>query len=47
MNFLAVMKDQGWGNPTWGIYIKLEGMNGENLLSNNLPKLLVLLDAIS
>ena len=31
LNFSAVMKDQGWGNPTWGIYIRLEGMNGENI----------------
>lgn len=31
MNFSAVMKDQGWGNPTWGIYIRLEGMNGETV----------------
>ena len=31
LNFSAVMKDQGWGNPTWGIYIKLEGMNGETV----------------
>ncbi len=31
LNFSAVMKDQGWGNPTWGIYLRLEGMNGENI----------------
>lgn len=31
LNFSAVMKDQGWGNPTWGIYIRLEGMNGETV----------------
>ncbi len=31
LSFSAVMKDQGWGNPTWGIYIKLEGMNGETV----------------
>lgn len=31
LNFSAVAKDQGWGNPTWGIYIKLEGMNGETV----------------
>jgi len=31
LNFSAVMKDQGWGNPTWGIYIRLEGMNGESV----------------
>ena len=31
LSFSAVMKDQGWGNPTWGIYIRLEGMNGETI----------------
>lgn len=31
LNFSAVLKDQGWGNSTKGIYIRLEGMNGENI----------------
>ena len=31
LNFSAVLKDQGWGDSTKGIYIRLEGMNGENI----------------